>query len=134
MCRQDCPLDLDSQEVCLDPQERKRINLRVHPQHCGILKVTGVRWKLFDEVNQTVELGCIVVSVGLDLICFLTYVSLQIWGSMSFETPGPLLQDTLEKRASRARGPNIRLTSRIVPELPLLEAELEGVPETLFQV
>ena len=98
-------LDLEVQDVHLAPQERKRLVLRVRPRRCGVLRVTGLRWRLFGE----------------------------LWGSIAFQNRGPLLQDTLERRASRERGANLRLVSRIVPELPLLEAELEGLPSTLFQ-
>lgn len=61
-------------------------------------------------------------------------VPMQIWGSYTFEALGPLLQDTQEHRANRARGPNTRFTSIIVPEMPRLTAELLGLPDTMFQV
>lgn len=57
----------------------------------------------------------------------------QIWASAPFTRPGPLLQNSLENRATRARGANPLLLNRIVPELPLLDATLEGVPDTIYQ-
>lgn len=60
--------------------------------------------------------------------------NVQIWGSYTFAALGPLLQDTQEHRANRARGPNTRFTSIIVPEMPRLTAQLQGLPDTMFQV
>lgn len=99
------PLSVEAVSVALAPSERKCLHLRIHPRRCGILRVTGLRWRLLGE----------------------------LWGSLVFQSPGPLLQGTLQQRASRARGPDVRLVSRVVPELPLLEVEWEGLPETVFQ-
>jgi len=99
------PLETETIEVHLAPLERKRLSLQIRPCRCGTLRVTGLRWRLFG----------------------------QLWGSISFSAPGPLLQDTLEHRASRARGMDVKFVTRVVPELPLLEVEWEGLPEALFQ-
>lgn len=72
--------------------------------------------------------------VTLSSVPVCSAVCVQIWGSYTFAALGPLLQDTQEHRANRARGPNTRFTSIIVPEMPRLTAQLQGLPDTMFQV
>lgn len=121
-------------------QERKRLVLIVHPRRCGLLLLTGLRWRLFGEVSVSISSSRSSSRSATTTHRHRTHYyytlhppSQQIWASAAFSRPGPLLQDSLEKRASRARASNPLLANRIVPELPLLEATLHGVPDTLYQ-
>jgi len=98
-------LVVDSLPVTLGPRETSTVLLRVCPLLTGRLKVSGLKWRLNGEV----------------------------WATHEIDLPGPLLQDSLDHRATNARGPNTTLTFDVVDDLPWLALELQGLPDTILQ-
>ncbi|CAM9772442.1 unnamed protein product [Chrysoparadoxa australica] len=105
---------VDQRDITLNPGEKRVVRLRLCPLVTGVVRVTGMTWRLFQDEFESDGSGCLLASHKLDI-------------------QGPLLQDTLAHRCTRARAPCPVLHAAVVGAMPLLDAAVEGVPDTLLQ-
>ena len=100
-----CPyFKSESIAIILEPLERKYITLSVTPFELGIIELVGVKWCAWDKIYST------------------SYFNLK----------GPLLQKTQDQRSSRSRGNNKLLVYRIIEDMPLVNIEIENIPDKVF--
>ncbi|KAG5182392.1 ER-golgi trafficking TRAPP I complex 85 kDa subunit-domain-containing protein [Tribonema minus] len=98
---------VEGRALLLQPMERRAVVLRACPLAKGLISFTGLRWRLPQAGG--------------------------VWAEHALQRRGPLLQDTQEHRAMRARAPDTSLQAAVVGAMPRLECTVEGVPPTLLQ-
>jgi len=98
-------LVVDTQTVTLGPRQRAKVLVRVCPLESGAMVISGLKWRLQD----------------------------QVWTRHALDLPGPLLHDTLEHRAAASRAPNTSLWFDVREDMPWLTAEVVHLPESLLQ-
>ncbi len=107
---------VDIVDVSLPPISEASIRLRVCPLRKGLLKINGVRWRLYEppRLDQQSPAASVV-------------------GHHSFKLKGPLLHDTSEHREMKRRASCKMLYSAVVGAMPCLICTLSGIDSTILQ-